>query len=414
LPSCSFDGNPRHVKPVSDGGNGCQTATSAHQFADACAVFSLRRQRSRTTSLYGRCRRRAYPGARSCNARRRGDSAQPPTTLDRWMSDDTCRHRGLQARILPAHDGLRQRARERARVITGECRVEGLPPRDPSARSDHRLALEGLRLQLDLRIVPGPAGGEAAAAAVWRIESDRVKTLSLDAPSALQRAAVAAGVAVLVAALGVWFLTSPRTDTRGQTELPPAHAPAPAARASASSRGTSPHPAAPQAPASARLPESLERGVAPRIIAAPGHPNVPPPSAEKAPAVPLEAAAPAGAATDVAAASPSMPKPSGSSHSAASEQTTAAGAAPRAGALPSPVGSVPSVEVGEPARAATVSSAVVPPPASARAGEQRPAPPRASAERANSVGPTAYRASVNTPSSGRPVGDMLELFEDTK
>jgi hypothetical protein len=108
-------------------------------------------------------------------------------------------------------------------MISGECHVEGIPAPGSSSPGDRRLALDGLRLRLDLRIVPGAGGGDAAAAAVWRIESDRVATLPLCAPSTVRRIAMAAGVAVLALALGVWFLASPvtPTDARWASEREP-------------------------------------------------------------------------------------------------------------------------------------------------------------------------------------------------
>jgi hypothetical protein len=56
-------------------------------------------------------------------------------------------------------------------MIGGDCRVETIPfGGSTKAPGGRRLAIDGLRLRLDLRIVPNAAaGGDAAAEAVWRI-----------------------------------------------------------------------------------------------------------------------------------------------------------------------------------------------------------------------------------------------------
>jgi hypothetical protein len=139
-------------------------------------------------------------------------------------------------------------------VISGECRVEGVPSLDPSSPSGRKLALDGLRLQLDLRIVPS-ASGDATAAAIWRIDSEAVATLPLCTPAGYRRLAMAVGLAVLIAAVGVWFLAGPSapSEARWSSEpieqsapsIPP---PAPAGRASPARTGLG--AASPRAPGS--------------------------------------------------------------------------------------------------------------------------------------------------------------------
>jgi hypothetical protein len=94
-------------------------------------------------------------------------------------------------------------------VISGECSVETLPP------SDHRVLLQGLRVRLDLRIVPrggkDAGGGDAGAAGVWRIEDARIATLPLGVPLAYRRVALISGIAVLALSIGVW-LARPSTS----------------------------------------------------------------------------------------------------------------------------------------------------------------------------------------------------------
>lgn len=84
-------------------------------------------------------------------------------------------------------------------MISGECRVEPV-----GLSTGHQLALEGLRLRLDLRIVPGTAE-DGSAAAIWRVEDGRIRTLRLGVPEVYRRAAMLAGGGVLVLALVIWF-----------------------------------------------------------------------------------------------------------------------------------------------------------------------------------------------------------------
>ena len=87
-------------------------------------------------------------------------------------------------------------------MISGECRVEPV-----GLSTGHQLALDGLRLRLDLRIVPGTAE-DGSAAAIWRVEDGRIRTLRLGVPEVYRRAAMLTGVGVLVLALAVWFAGS--------------------------------------------------------------------------------------------------------------------------------------------------------------------------------------------------------------
>jgi hypothetical protein len=290
-------------------------------------------------------------------------------------------------------------------MISGECHVEGIPASGSSSPGDRRLALDGLRLRLDLRIVPGAAGGDAAAAAIWRIESDRLATLPLCAPSTVRRIAMAAGVAALAVALGVWFLASPvtPTDARWASERePPAGAATPAGEA-------------------ASAPEAAVRPGA-------GSASVPPPGDAAGPASTGgssgggngPASTPASTAAPTRTALPASPAPESPSISAGSEgppsvDTTASDGAPGAVA--------PRITV---LRADTAPAA----PASSAPADVRPSAPAA--------GPSALpsRQAVSQPAARAPSGaspsavgsgvsrrappavpkydDMLDLFGDTK
>jgi hypothetical protein len=148
-------------------------------------------------------------------------------------------------------------------VISGECRVEGMPSPDPSSPSGRKLALDGLRLQLDLRIVPSASGGDASAAAIWRIDSESVATLALGTCASYRRVAMAAGVAVLALAVGVWFLGGPAapTDARWSSEpieqaTPPAPPSALVQEARARATASAASPQAPATDAAAAPPVS--------------------------------------------------------------------------------------------------------------------------------------------------------------
>ena len=98
-------------------------------------------------------------------------------------------------------------------MISGECRVEPI-----GLSTGHQLALEGLRLRLDLRIVPGTAE-DGSAAAIWRVEDGRVRTLPLGVPAVYRRAAVLSGLGVLAVAIGIWLAGS-RAPSDGVTASP--------------------------------------------------------------------------------------------------------------------------------------------------------------------------------------------------
>src|SRR5688572_20656502 len=51
--------------------------------------------------------------------------------------------------------------REGPSMISGECRVDAIPPAD-GMLAGHRLSIDGLRLRLDLRIVPAADGADGA------------------------------------------------------------------------------------------------------------------------------------------------------------------------------------------------------------------------------------------------------------
>lgn len=100
-------------------------------------------------------------------------------------------------------------------MISGECRVEPI-----GLSTGHQLALDGLRLRIDLRIVRGTAE-DGSAAALWRVEDGRVRTLRLAVPEVYQRAAMLAGVGVVVVALVIWFAGS-RAPSDGRVAPTPA------------------------------------------------------------------------------------------------------------------------------------------------------------------------------------------------
>jgi hypothetical protein len=129
-------------------------------------------------------------------------------------------------------------------VITGECRVDAIPPTDGQF-AGHRLSIDGLRLRLDLRIVPQAVGADGCAAAVLRVENANVTTLpllGLSVPLVYRRAAVLSSLAALAFALFVWFAGSP---------------------------GGSADVSAPRAPAAAAVPPR----VAPPAVSSPGSPQ---------------------------------------------------------------------------------------------------------------------------------------------
>ena len=115
---------------------------------------------------------------------------------------------------LESHGPLRSRGGKLV-MISGECRVEPV-----GLSTGHQLALDGLRLRLDLRIVPGTAE-DGSAAAIWRVEDGRIRTLRLGVPEVYRRAAMLTGVGVLVLALVIWFAGS-SAPSEGASAAPPA------------------------------------------------------------------------------------------------------------------------------------------------------------------------------------------------
>ena len=188
-------------------------------------------------------------------------------------------------------------------MISGECRVEPI-----GLSSGHQLALDGLRLRLDLRIVAATAA-DGSAEAVWRVEDGRIRTLSLNVPAVYRRAAMLAGIGALAVALLVWFAGSRApSEAQGPTLAPGA----PGARetdglASSAPRSSGAGASAAAAPSvgaagDAASAASPDRGdVAPRV--APLAPAAQPPAP-----VSVEPAAPAApAAAGTVRPSPSQP-----------------------------------------------------------------------------------------------------------
>ena len=236
-------------------------------------------------------------------------------------------------------------------MITGECRVEplGLTP-------GRQLTLDGLRLRLDLRIVPGEGG--AAAAAVWRVEEAHVATLRLGVPAVYRRAAVLAGVGALALAVLVWFAG---TRTASEERAPPSGA------------------------------HAISTSVAARGGASPGL------------AGELGGAAGAAGASGTVRVSPvsgsaSVPGPG-----------SLEGVAPRV--APVPAETPPSAEPALSAPPAPSPPAPSPPPAEAPARSSAPARAPTAAEGARQP---AEPARARPPARAALSRDMLELFDDTK
>jgi hypothetical protein len=281
-------------------------------------------------------------------------------------------------------------------VISGECHVEGIPGPGSASPGDRRLILDGLRLRLDLRIVPGAPGSDAAAAAIWRIESDGLSTLPLCAPSTYRRLAVGAGIAALALAVGMWFLGSPVTPTDARWASEPSEQTAGAVRPGIAAPGSA--EAAPSAPASASRPVPADASV-------PGSADGNEPAAVRSPtAAPALTPAPS-------FAEPSAPErqavtaPFGRPQTANTpEPESARGAVtPRITVLPPDAASIHPVPVDE-RRAATAGGPSAVPPR--LEGTRRVAPvrgtrPPAAASRLD--GPTALTSDA-----------MLDLFSDTK
>jgi hypothetical protein len=291
-------------------------------------------------------------------------------------------------------------------MISGECHVEGIPAPGSSSPGDRRLALDGLRLRLDLRIVPGASGGDAAAAAVWRIESDRLATLSLCAPSTVRRIAMAAGVAALALALGVWFLASPvtPTDARWASEhAPTAGASSPAGEAASASEAAT-RPGAGSALVSAPPPGD-SAGPAPAGGSSDGSGTASTPASTAAPTRSALPASPAPEPPSIRADSQRSPPvdttaPDSAPGAVAPRITVLpADTAPTTPASPAPADLRPSAPAAEPA--------TVP---SRQAASQRAARAPSGASPSAVASGVSRRAAPAVPN----YDDMLDLFGDTK
>jgi hypothetical protein len=88
--------------------------------------------------------------------------------------------------------------------MSAECRVEGLP------LSAADISIDGLRLRLDIRIVPRAQGDAASgdSAAMFRVVSAKIAAKSR--VPAYQWAAMMVGLGVLVVALVLWFAAPAR------------------------------------------------------------------------------------------------------------------------------------------------------------------------------------------------------------
>ncbi len=100
-----------------------------------------------------------------------------------------------------------------APLMAGECRIEA------NSASGRKVVVEGLRVRLDLRIVPGSStpAADGSTEAMLRVASAKITTAPLEVPAYL-RGAVWAGVGALTLALGVWFASTaskPLVNDRG-------------------------------------------------------------------------------------------------------------------------------------------------------------------------------------------------------
>jgi len=283
-------------------------------------------------------------------------------------------------------------------VISGECHVETIPlgnaPHPPGGR---KLAIDGLRLRLDLRIVPSAAGSDdAAAAAIWRIENAQLATLPLGILSSYRALAVAAGLAAMLLALGVWFVGAPGAPTTRGASEPSAARVVPAAAAPANPAPTSPASANP--PRANAAPVGATSSGVP-AVSAPSGSSVPELQSGAAPAVPPASAVP------LASAVPGVAPRIAPTTSNGTTPPPAAGATSGAASVERAV-RAPRGELAQPARPASSE------PRSVRAAPLVGAagsPPAAASSR--SPAPAAANASAH-PDSARD--DMLDLFGDPK
>jgi hypothetical protein len=253
-------------------------------------------------------------------------------------------------------------------VITGECSVEGL------TGADHQVLLEGLRLRLDLRIMPRAKGKDAVgagagAAAVWRIEDARIATLPLGVPLVYQRAALISGLSVLALSIAFWLARPSTTSSFEAASAPP--------RASSAAAPVANVPAAPSPMMHEGSSEVVAPRVAPRISTyRPGDVSEPVASSAASP-TPAVAAAPAPARAIPLDAAPA---PSGVSSS------------------PAPPGGAGSFRRVEPSSVARSLPLSMPP----------------STARVDAASTAGARVSSAPAALGMSQREMLELFGDTK
>jgi hypothetical protein len=319
--------------------------------------------------------------------------AQPCPAPGRCPRDVSARTRGLEASGLSRTRRRAGSRKARRSVISGECRVDTLPFGDsPNSPAGRKLAIDGLRLRLDLRIVPSAAGGDdAAAAAIWRIENAHLATLPLSITASYRKLAVAAGLGAMLLALGVWFVGPPSAPTTlGEPSSPRA-----AARELPVAAPSSPLPSSPARTAATRevAPSSVADSPAPVPSAGAAPPLLPQTA--------IPSVAPRIAAMPASAATPAMPASAATAAPAGAARVDPAVRAPR-GEPARPPGLAPGqpskVRAAAPAGASGVSapntSAAAP---AAAAGSRSPAP---------AINPPAR------PNTARD--DMLDLFGDPK
>lgn len=338
-------------------------------------------------------------------------------------------------------------------MISGECSVETLPFGDvPNSPGGRKLAIDGLRLRLDLRIVPSAAGSgdAAAAAAIWRIENARLATLPLGIP--YRALAVMSGLGAMLLALGMWFVSGP-TATRDVAEPPAADrfdsATAPRSRP-APSRLTPSRPA-PNVASSPEFAAPANAAAAGDFPSAPGSVAPPESGFSRAGASSSGVPAASGPASVSPAASAAAPSPSASPHevlpSASPSPASAAGVAPRIApvrdnttpAVRAAAGPGTSSASTSSAGTSSASTSSAGPSVRAGRGEAQPARPgpgqpgrlRAATSPASAGGPAPEQAPALTPPARSARGsarsaantpprsdstndDMLDLFGDPK
>lgn len=146
--------------------------------------------------------------------------------------------------------------------MSAECRVEHV------SLEGAQIAIDGLRLRLDLRIVPRSArAGSADGTGILDVVSATLR--STRAP-VYQVAAVVLGVGVLLVALLLWFMAPARSthvpDTLALTNTPGRHA----SPASHTEHPALTAPTAPEVIAAPNAPEILGAPTAPERATAPG------------------------------------------------------------------------------------------------------------------------------------------------